>query len=137
MSKTGQQIEDDVFAIVKASTLASTVNGVVYKFGTRPRDSQKEDIVVKFVEGLPGDVQSGTVAVMTYVPNIDPYANGVFVRNISRLKTIEIAANTWVNSLSTATSNYRFRLSNTIQSFEEPNINQHFVSFKLKFELKN
>jgi hypothetical protein len=135
MNKTGQQIEDDIFGMVKTGPLASLVNGVVYKFGTRPRDSQKEDIIVKFVEGFDGQIQDGTVVVNIYVPNVDSFPNGVFVRNITRLKAIEIAADAWVRTLTTGVSDYRFRLSHTIQTVEDFDINQHFVTIRLKFQL--
>lgn len=135
MRKTGQQIEDDIFNMVKSSPLADMVDGNVYKFGTRPRDSKKEDIIVKFVEGLDGQIQSGTVVINVYVPNIDPFDNGVFVRDISRLKQIEIGANNWVTTLTTAISDYKFRLSNLIHSVEDFDINQHFVTIRLKFNL--
>lgn len=134
-SKTGQQIEDDIFGFVRSGPLATLVNGVVYKFGTRPRDSRKEDIIVKFVEGFDGQIQDGTVVVNIYVPNVDPYDNGVFVRDISRCKVFEAAADTWVRTLKASISNYRFSLANTIQTVEDLDINQHFVTVRMKFQL--
>lgn len=135
MNKTGQQIEDDIFGFVKAGPLAAMISGDVYKFGTRPRSSDKEDIIVKFVEGFDGQIQDGTVVINVYIPNVDPYSDGVFVRNITRCKAIETAADAWVRTLTTSVSNYRFRLSHTIQTVEDFDINQHFVTIRLKYQL--
>lgn len=133
--KTGQEIEDDLFEMVKSGSLAAEAAGEVYKYGTRPRDSNQEDIIVKFVEGLDGQIQEGTIAILAYIPNIDPYDDGSFIRDITRSKQLEIKAKEWVSTLTAGYSNYRFRTANTIQTFEDLDINQHFVSVKLKFRL--
>jgi len=135
MTQTGQQIEDYVFGLVKNSPLASLINGNVYKFGTRPRDSKKEDAIVKFVTGYDGQIQSGTVVINIYIPNIDAFNNGVLVRDITRCSEIEISANQWVESLTACKSDYLFRKAQTIYTEEEPEINQHFVSVRLRFKL--
>lgn len=135
MTKTGQQIEDDIFGFVKNSPLAALVTGLTYKFGMRPRNSTKEDIVVKFVTGLDGEIQDGVVVVNIFVPNIDAFNNGVLVRNITRCKQIEMEANIWVASLTAGKSNYKFSLAQTIYTQEEQSINQHFITVRLKFRL--
>jgi len=135
MRKTGQQIEDDIFGMVRTSPLASFVNGTTYKFGTRPRGSVKEDIVVKFVTGLDGQIQDGVVVVNIFVPDIDSSTAGYFVRNINRCKQIEMEANIWAATLTAAESNYKFSLSQMIYTQEEPEIKQHFITVRLKFQL--
>jgi len=135
MTQTGQQIEDYVFGLVKNSPLASLINGGVYKFGTRPRDSKKEDAIVKFVTGYDGQIQSGTVVINIYVPDIDAFNNGVMVRDIRRCIEIETTANEWIESLTAENSDYMFRKAQTIYTEEEAEINQHFVSIRLKFRL--
>jgi len=137
MSKTGQQIEDDIYGFVKNSPLASFISGEVYKYGMRPRDSKKEDAIVKFVTGYNTEnpLQDGTVVVNIYVPNIAQRKNGVLVRDITRCTVIEIEANKWVDSLTASKSNYLFSKAQTIYTEEEPEINQHFVSIRLKFRL--
>lgn len=132
---TGQQIEDSIFQMLKSGSLSGIIDGKVYKFGTRPKDSVKEDAIVKFVTGLPGQIQSGTVLINIYVPDIDPYESGIYVKDIERCITLETAAEAWFNSLTTSKSNFKFSLFQTISTEEEPEINQHFVSVKLKFEL--
>ena len=135
MTKTGQQVEDDIYGMVKNSPLVSIISGKVYKYGTRPRDSKKEDAVVKFVTGFDSQIQSGTVVINTYVPDFDAFQNGVLVRDITRCTEIEVAANKWIDSLTVEKTDYNFRLSQTIYTEEEPEINQHFVSIRLRFRL--
>ncbi|MDR1197532.1 MAG: hypothetical protein LBK94_00775 [Prevotellaceae bacterium] len=135
MTKTGQQIEDDVYELVKDSALKSFVNGDVYKYGTRPCNSKAEDIVVKFVSALSEQIQSGTAVVNIYVLDIDAFDSGNLIRNIERCKQIEQKANEWAVSLSANRTDYLFSLAQTIYTEEEPDINQHFVSIRLKFKL--
>jgi len=134
MTKTGQQIEDDIYGFLKSSPLSSLINGKVYKFGTRPRDSRKEDAVVKFVTGFDGQIQSGTVVINIYVPDFDAFDNGVLVRDINRCTEIESVSNKWVESLTAEISDYMFRKAQTIYTEEEPEINQHFISIRLRFK---
>lgn len=134
MAKTGKQIQGDVLALLKSSSLPSLISGKVYRKGYRPRDSKLEDAIVIFTTGLPGQIETGVVTVNIYIPDIDPYQNGVLVEDGQRSETLEKAAAKWVDSLTAAMSNYRFRLQQTIYTEEEPDINQHFVVVKLKYE---
>jgi hypothetical protein len=135
MTKTGQPIEDDIYGMVNASSLPSLITGKVYKFGMRPKDSPKEDAIVKFVTGLDGQIQEGVVVVLIYVPDFDFYDDGVMRKDITRCTEIERAAAEWVASLTAEKSDYKFRLAQTIYTEEEPSIHQHFVSIRLNFRL--
>lgn len=132
---TGQQIEDSIYGLLKSGSLPSFISGGVYKFGTRPKDSNKEDAVVKFVTGLPGQIHTGVVVVNLYVPDFEAYGNGVLIKDIARCTELEVLADDWMKSLTADKSNFRFRLDQTICTEEAPEINQHFVNVKLKFEL--
>ena len=106
MAKTGKQIQSDVLALLKSSTLPSIISGKVYRKGCRPRDSKAEDAIVIFTTGLPGQIQTGVVTINIYCPDIDPYENGVLVEDGQRCETLEKAAADWVDSLTAAVSNY-------------------------------
>lgn len=138
MAKTSKQIQGDVYRLLKNSTLSSMISGDVYrgdgKTSNRQRDSRKEDAVVIFTSGLSGDIQTGVVTVNIYVPDVDPYDNGVFVEDGQRAEEIERLANDWVNSLTADKSCYKFRLQQTIYTEAEPDINQHFIVVKLHYE---
>lgn len=134
MAKTGKQVQSDVLALLKSSALPSLISGKVYRKGYRPRDSKLEDAIVIFTTGLPGQIETGVVTVNIYIPDIDPYQNGVLVEDGQRSEALERAAAVWVDSLTCAVSNYKFKLQQTIYTEEEPDINQHFIVVKLRYE---
>lgn len=134
MAKTGKQIQSDVLKLLKSGSLPDLITGKVYRRGYRPRDSKLEDAIVIFTTGLPGQIQTGVVTINIYVPDIDPYQNGVLVENGQRCEQLERAAAEWVDCLAAAESNYRFKLQQTIYTEEEPDIGQHFVVVKLLYE---
>lgn len=135
MRKTGTQVQGDVIALLSRSLLAGLVNGQIYRAGYRPRDSRLEDIVVTFTAGLAEQRQTGVVTVNIYVPDVDPWDNGVLVSDGERCAEIEAAAQRWVDSLTAAVSDYRFTLSQTIATYEDGDTAQHFVSVRLKYEI--
>ncbi len=67
-----------------------------------------------------------------YVPDIYDSGRDDSVKNITRCREIETAAQKWVEGLSGA--EYLFSLARTIATFEEADIKQHFVSVRLKFQ---
>lgn len=133
MAKTGKQVQGDVYELLKDSTLFSMISGGVYRGGYRPRDSKLEDAVVIFTAGMSEQIQTGVVTINIFVPDIDPYDNGVLVEDGERTEVIERLAADWVDSLSADISCYRFKLMQTIYTEEETEINQHFVVVKLAY----
>ena len=89
MAKTGKQVQGDVYQMLKDSALCSMISGAVYRGGYRPRDSHKEDVVVIFTAGIPDQIQTGVVTVNIFVPDIDPYDNGVLVEDGERTAELE------------------------------------------------
>lgn len=134
MAKTGKQVQGDIYRLFKGSTLYTMISGDVYRNGYRPRDSRLEDAVVIFTAGLPDQIQTGVVTVNIFVPDIDPYDNGVFVEDGQRTEELERLAQAWVDSLTAAVSCYKFKLMQTIYTEEEADINQHFIVVKLGYE---
>jgi hypothetical protein len=135
MTLTGQQVEDDIYALLQGSSLKTVIGGKVYRYDMRPRNSTAEDAIVKFVAGLDGDVQTGVVVVNIYVPDVDAYKDGVMRRNVARCRAVEVKANEWVKSLTAGTTDYLFELAQTIYTEEEAAIAQHFVSIRIKFKI--
>ena len=134
MAKTGKQVQGDIYQLLKDSTLYTMISGDVYRNGYRPRDSRLEDAVVIFTAGLPDQIQTGVVTINIFVPDIDPYDNGVFVEDGQRTEELECLAAEWVESLSADVSCYKFKLQQTIYTEEETEINQHFVVIKLAYK---
>lgn len=139
MAKTAKQVQGDIYQLLKESRLTTQLSGGVYR-GTpessyRPRDSQKEDAIVIFTAGKPGQVQTGAITINIYVPDIDPYNNGILAEDGKRTAEIEQLAQEWVDSLIDNVYTYDFEQSDTIYTEAEPKINQHFVVVKLKYKL--
>lgn len=134
MAKTSKQVQGDIYQLLKDSTLYTMISGEVYRQGYRPRDSRKEDAVVIFTTGLPNQIQTGVVTVNIFVPDIEPYDNGVWVEDGERTERVERLAQEWVDNLTTEVSCYKFKLQQTIYTEEEAEIKQHFVVVKLKYE---
>lgn len=133
MAKTAKQVQGDIVQMFKHSTLYSMISGDVYRNGYRPRDSRAEDAVVTFTAGLPDEIETGVVTLNIFVPDIDPFGNGVLVEDGARTAQLELAAAQWVDSLTADKSNYRFALQQTIYTEEEAAISQHFVVVKLRY----
>ena len=134
MAKTGKQVQGDIYRLFKGSTLYTMISGDVYRNGYRPRDSRLEDAIVTFTTGIPDQIQTGVVTVNIFVPDIDPYKNGVLVEDGRRTEELERLAQAWVDSLTAAMSCYKFKLMQTIYTEEEADINQHFIVVKLGYE---
>lgn len=132
--KTGQQIITDLIALLRGSTLASGVNGTIYRSGTRPRNSESEDIVVIFTTGDGAQFQSGVVTINIFVPYIPVGNDGVLYEDSERCEEIEALAQSTVDDLTADRSNYRFRLRDTIHTQQDDEINQSFVVVRLSFQ---
>ena len=137
MAKTSKQIQGDIYRLLKASPLYAQklLSGDVYRKGNRPRDSRKEDAVVIFTTGLADQIQTGVITVNIYVPDIDPYGNGVWTENGERMEEVERLAQEWVDWIYDNVTDYGIELKETIRTEEEPDIRQHFVVVKLKYRL--
>ncbi len=141
MKLTAKQILGDVFAHLQASDLAGQLSGQVYKQSSpnanspRPRDSKLEDAVVIFTTGDAEQLQQGVVTINVYVPDLDPFRNGVYVENGQRCEEVETLASEWVEELIEDSYDYLFSLSQAIYTEAEPEINQSFVVIKLKYKI--
>lgn len=136
MQKTAKQIQGDIYKLLATSPIMTNqLSGKVYRNGYRPRDSRQEDTVVTFTAGLPGQIQTGIVTINIYVPDIDPDDNGTWVEDGERTAQVEDLAQQWVNALTADTMPpYIFALQDTIHTVSEPDIDQHFVTIRLKFK---
>ena len=124
MAKTSKQVQGDIYRLLRDSVLYTQITGEVYREGLRPRDSRKEDAVVIFTTGVPDEIETGVVTVNIYVPDIDPWHNGVMVEDVERTQQVERLAQEWVDSLTCEVSCYKFHLRQTIYTEEEADIRQ-------------
>lgn len=135
MERTSQQVVGDVIALLKGSELDMYTNGQIYREGTRPRGSRMEDMEVIFTTGLSGQIQSGVVTILVFVPDITPFSDGVYVVDGARCERLEGYAQRWVDSLRGGKgTDYKWRLQRTIQTGHDEGIHQGFVSIKLQYD---
>lgn len=128
MIKSELQIKQDVYDMLKG-VLELMVSGNVYKKGCRPVDAHTEDAVISVSDASADQVQQGHVQINIYVPNIGTVPDEGRLTEIS--KWHEYLCET-MNELSA--DEYNFYPGRAARSFEEPDINQHFVNFDIEFE---
>ncbi|MCL4482181.1 MAG: hypothetical protein M1445_06125 [Bacteroidetes bacterium] len=133
MKKTGSEIENDVFKILKDSTLTAGIRGTIFREGMRPNGAKTEDAIVSFMTGLDAQIQTGVLNLNIYVPDIDN-GSGALIKNGARCQALEILVNGIIQALKPSTE-YRFSLGSIIQTFQAEDIKQHFVNCKIKFQL--
>lgn len=133
---TAHKVQTDIISLLAGSELAQGVSGEIYRYGYRPRNSQKEDIVVIFIDGMPTQIEQGAVTLNIYVPDITPNNDGVDVEDGKRTSAIEEMAARWVKSLTTKRSSYKFNLLSTISTYYDEDAHQHFVAVRMSYEYK-
>lgn len=129
--KSEKNIERDLFAFVKESELAAAVNGDVYRLGTRPDNSTKEDIVVKFISGTDGQIQRGIIVLDVYVPDIK-ITSGKLVENMQRIEVLENLIYSFLQDCNT--TEYLYSLDATPKSLEAEEIGQHFIYARIAYQ---
>ena len=80
MMKTTADIEHDIWTVAKGY-LTGKIGGSVYKEGTRPNDSCKEDAVVVVSFASTGQTQDSSAYVNIFVPNTPLHDGAVVIRD--------------------------------------------------------
>lgn len=70
------EVKDNLFQFIKGSTLANSVTGVLSKT-VRPKNSDKEDIVISVISNMSGQIQEVYANVNIYVKDLSITRNGV------------------------------------------------------------
>lgn len=137
--KTGGEIEADFYSAIQNTELAKSVSGKVYRSDFRPRNSKKEDIIVRFTAVTSGQMQDGVVTVLVFVPDIDVRSVGEKRRNSARLSELETAAADMMDGLPFAPELAEYSdiaCAEGIQSYPD-NDASHFVSIRISFKYLN
>ena len=87
--KTEKQIERDFYSLISQSSLGAAIRGTIYRSEMRPRDAESEDIIIKFLSGLDGQIQQGVVILNVYVPDITMRSDGRKVEDKQRVAELE------------------------------------------------
>lgn len=126
--KTEQQIERDFFVMIKNSELGQAVRGGVYRAELRPYNSKNEDLIVKLLSGLDGQVQTGVVVLNLYVPDIN--SGGRSVIDYSRISDLQLLINDFILR---GGNEYRIEAESTAKTMLNDEIGQHFISVRIKY----
>ena len=126
-------IKDDVYAHIKNSPLASAVTGKICKQGVRPKDSDKEDVVIAVIANLNGQIQEAAVNVNIYVAD-DIKSDGqnqeatIRLRELCRIasETLEVGRG----------EDFRFTLESQRVS-EVPGTKEHVINNRRNYKQVN
>ena len=132
MIKSEKNIEKDLFKLISSSILAGMVSGKVYRNGMRPDGSTLEDIVVKFLAGTDGQIQTGIIVLNIYVPDITQKGFSRKVENTARTEVLEDAIIAFVES--NPDTEYLYELDETPISLEVDGIDQHAIYARIKYQ---
>lgn len=133
--KTGHGVETDIFNLLKDSSLLANLDGGLYRAGTRPRSSDREDLVIIFTTGDSEQVQEGVVTLNAYIPDIQIGTDGVSYENIARCEEVERLMAQEINGWKADRSGYYFRLADMVHTSREEDTHQSFVVAKVRFRL--
>lgn len=136
MEKTSEDIEADVYRILKESALKKAIGGQVLRDGRRKKGATTEDAVVKFLSGIDGQEQSGVVLIHIYVPNKAFSDDGELSKDTPRIRELQRVVNNVIANDFDSNTEYVFEKDGTPQSYPVEGIEQHFINVRLKYRRK-
>lgn len=124
-----------LYDLIKGSALDSATNGGLYKV-ERPTNSALEDIVVSSMLTTDGTLQDGVSNVNIYVSKKNQNIGGTvqLMRDSKRISELEPIAAT---VLKESYGDFYSLWVSKIQEFDETEINQTRLSFRIEFRLDN
>lgn len=132
---TGQRAVSDILTMMRQTSLLASVNGQLYRAGTRPRGSEKEDITVAFTTADAEQFQTGVVTVNVFVPDLaGVMGDGTWIEDSARCETLEQIAKESIEEMKAMHSNYLLSLQNAIYTQREENIHQSIVVIRIRFK---
>lgn len=132
MIKTEIQIERDFYSFVENSDLGKAIEGKVYRSEMRPADAKTEDLVIKFLAGLDGQIQTGVVILNLYVPDIPFGSDGKYAPNKSRIGELEELILSFIESA--GDDEYLLESDGSPSTVYNDEIEQHFIYSRIKFQ---
>lgn len=129
-TKTEQQIERDFYSFVNKSPLGKAIKGKVYRDEMRPADAKTEDLIVKFYTGVDGQVQTGTVILDVYVPDITN-KDGRNVKNSPRIAELQVLILDFIEN--NDNTEYLMETELSPYTIKSEEIEQHEIKVRIKF----
>ena len=126
-------IKDDLCEFISNSPLKSAVTGKVCKQGVRPKDSDKEDVVISVIANINGQIQEAVVNVNIYVKD-DIKSDGQNQEATIRLRYLcKIASETLEVG---SGEDYRFTLESQ-HIIEVTGTKEHVINNRLNYRQLN
>lgn len=126
-------IKDDLYKFINTSPLKSAVTGKICKQGVRPKDSDKEDIVISVIANINGQIQEAVVNVNIYVMD-DIKSDGQNQEATIRLRDLcKIASETLEVG---SGDDYRFTLESQ-RVIEVADTKEHVINNRLNYKQVN
>ncbi len=134
MKSTSDQ-EQILYSLIKNSALDVALNGGIY-IGERPLSSSTEDVVITAMLTGDGTLQEGVCNVNIYIKKLSTSINAVnqLIKDTKRIsEVLPIALNLLKEGAGTY---YSFWVSKQAE-YDEPEINQTRLNFRVEFRLDN
>ncbi|MBA4852077.1 hypothetical protein [Emticicia sp. BO119] len=131
--KTTAHQDNILYNLINTSALKTLVLGGLYK-GERPLDSREEDIVITSMMIGEGTLQEGVANVNIYIPKSVANIGGKSqtIKNTARCEQVLIVA---MEVLKESYGSYYSLWASRQQDFDEPEINQTRLSFRIEFRI--
>ena len=129
---TETQIEKEIYRIIKSSVIAETIEGTLYRKGTRPANAKTEDAVVAFLTGLDGQFQTGVVLLNIYVP-MTKNSTSDKIKDIARVETLEVAVKEFFESCEDP--NWLLEKDGTPYSEDLEEIGQTRINVRIRYSI--
>lgn len=121
------EIEELMFTALK-DVLEGIIAGKVYRFGCRPLDSRQEDAVIVCSSATAEQIQEGFGRINIFVSDLLDAGTGAAVPNLSRIGELMGYADSLIDTLNAADSDYLFELDGAPTMIQEAELGQHFAS---------
>lgn len=130
--KTEKQIERDFYSLISQSSLGAAIRGTIYRSEMRPRDAESEDIIIKFLSGLDGQIQQGVVILNVYVPDVPMRSDGRKVEDKQRVAELEELIVDFIEN--NGSTEYLIESDLTPTSMLNEELEQHLIYARLRFQ---
>lgn len=132
MNKTTSDIEQDIYNVAK-DYLGGIIDGRVYKYGIRPKDSKQEDAVISVSFATAGQWQYASCYVNIFVPDIAS-GNGETLPDKSRIATLSALGDGLADAVCGLTD-YVATLGSATDTLEAESGGQHIVSIHISLTI--
>jgi len=129
--KTTADQDDILFELINGSVLKTAINGGIYK-GERPLNSNLEDIVISSTVISDGTLQLGVANVNIYVPKQN-FNIGGKVQILKNSKRVAELLGIAKDILEEHHGDYFLMWLSNQFDYDEPEINQTRISFRIEF----